>query len=306
MIRQTWRLAAETCAEIVWRMPALEPAFVGIGARTWRTPGVGRFYRSAAWRLAERLRQSRTPFRAVTVATHPLVLDVTEFTAGPLYFGGSLYEPATTAAFTRFLRAGQLFIDIGANHGYFSLLAAALVGPAGRVVAFEPNPRVFAQLQAHVTLNHFEGRIRPEACALADAPQANAALYVSQVDSNSGLSSLTPNADTLARGSLSASATVPVMVETFDRWLAAANLLATRTAIDLVKIDVEGAEERVISGMRDTLRRGVIRALIVETPWESAAHRAIVAAGYDARALDHGDGGLTNVLFTTRRRHDHA
>jgi len=305
MIRQTWRLAAETCAEIVWRMPALEPAFVGIGTRTWRTPGIGRFYRSAAWRLSERLRLSRPPFRAVTVAAHPLVLDVTEFTAGPLYFGGSPYEPATTAAFTRCLRPGQLFIDIGANHGYFSLLAAALIGPAGRVIAFEPNPRVFEQLQAHVTLNHFEARIRLESCALADTAQVSAALYVSQVASNSGLSSLTPNADTLARGGLSASATVPVTVETFDRWLAASGILATRVVIDLVKIDVEGAEERVITGMRETLRRGIIRALIVETPWESATHRAIVAAGYDATALDQGDGGLTNVLFS-RRRHDHA
>lgn len=298
MIRQTYRLAADTCAEIVWRMPALERAFVGIGTRTWRTPGIGRFYRSAAYRLSDRLRTSPTPFRPVVVADQPLLLDVTEFTAGPLYFGGSLYEPQTTACFTERLRPGQCFVDIGANHGYFSLLAASLVGAGGQVVAFEPNPRVFQQLQTHVRLNGFTDRVRLETCALADQPEEGARLYVSQVETNSGLSSLTPNEHTLALGGLSEEATVPVTVNTFDRWLAASGLLTTRAVIDVMKIDVEGAEARVLAGMSDTLRRRVIRALIVETTWNGPAHQLIASAGYDVRPLDHGDGGLCNLLFT--------
>ena len=186
-----------------------------------------------------------------------------------------------------------MFVDIGANHGYFTLLAASLVGPSGRVVAFEPNPRVFAQLRTHVDLNHFDDRVRLEPCALADRHEVGAPLFVSQVASNSGLSSLTPAAAALSSHDLSASATVPVTVETFDRWLAGSALLV----IDLVKIDVEGAEARVIAGMTDSLASGRIRALIVETAWLGEAHQRLAAAGCAAEALDRV-GDLTNILFT--------
>lgn len=297
MIRQTYRFCAEACAELVWRVPALEPAFVGVGARASRTPGVGRFYRSAAHRLAERLRAADTRFRSVVVGEQALVLDVTEFTAGPLYFCGSTYEPVTTRQLTGLLRPGHVFVDIGANHGYFTLLAASLVGPAGRVAAFEPNPHVFEQLRRHVQLNHFADRVRLESCALADRCEDGARLYVSQVAGNSGLSSLTPNAAALSSRDLSESATVPVPVDTFDHWLAASRVFDGLPAIDLVKIDVEGAEARVIAGMAETLATGRIRALIVETPWQGPAHRQLCDAGYTAQALERV-GSLTNILFT--------
>ncbi len=297
MIRQTYRMCAAACAELVWRVPALEPAFVGIGTKAAHAPGIGRFYRSAAHRLSERLRAADARFRAVVVGEQPLVLDVTEFTAGPLYFCGSPYEPITTAQLTGRLRPGQLFVDIGANHGYFTLLAAALVGPSGRVAAFEPNPRVFEQLRTHVRLNGFADRVRLERCALGDQPAAAVPLYVSQVASNSGLSSLTPNAAALSCHDLSETATVPVTVETFDGWIAASRLLDRREAIDLVKIDVEGAESHVIAGMARTLATGRIRALIVETAWQGPAHCRLRDAGFTAQPLDR-DGALTNVLFT--------
>lgn len=297
MIRHSYRFAAEACAELVWRLPALERAFVGLGAKAWTVPGVGRFYRSAAHRLSDRLRAARTPYRPVVVFDRSLVLDVTEFTAGPLYFGGAVYEPATTDVFVRTLEPGHVFVDIGANHGYFTVLAASLVGPTGRVAAFEPNPRVFDQLETHVRMNHFEDRVSLESCALADRPEDRARLYVSQVASNSGLSSLSPNAAALEQRDLTESATVAVTVNTFDRWLETTTLLEQRDAIDLVKIDVEGAEARVIAGMARSLAAGRVRALVVETPWEGPVHRQLCDAGFGARALDHA-GVLTNVLFT--------
>lgn len=293
MIRQTYRLAAEACAELVWRVPSLEKPFIGFGARAWETPGIGRFYRSAAYRLAERFRDARTPFRPVSIRSQQLVLDVTEFTAGPLYFGGSVYEPATTDFFIQQLRPGHVFVDIGANHGYFTMLAASLVGPSGQVFAFEPNPRVFEQLRTHVRLNRFEPRVSLQSCALADRAGGTARLYVSQVATNSGLSSLTPNAELLDTGGLSEDGTVDVPLETFDRWRAAAGV----ERVDLVKIDVEGAEALVIAGMAETLRAGLIQSLIIETTWDSAAHRLMCAAGYEARSLDEA-GTLTNILYT--------
>lgn len=292
MIRRAYQLAAAACAAIVWGAPVLERPFVKLGTWVWPWPGVGRFYRSAAYRLAARMRQAGSPFRPVTIHGVRLLFDVTEFTTSPLYFGGPLYEPETSAYLARSLGPGQVFVDIGANHGYFSILAAALVGENGRVVAFEPNPRVFRQLQAHVALNHFDNRVTLVASALADAP-GEAKLYVSQDDWNSGLSSLTPAASALEGGSLSESHTVVVCVDTFDKWLASSGL----DRIDLMKIDVEGAEHKVLAGMSAALDGGVVGAIICETEWDGTFHRALGAAGFTARRLD-AVGALANVLYT--------
>src|SRR3989304_509633 len=57
------------------------------------------------------------------------------------------YEPQLSALFRKYLRPGDIFMDIGANIGYFTLLAASCVGPAGHVHSFEPNPETFKGLQ---------------------------------------------------------------------------------------------------------------------------------------------------------------
>ena len=292
MIRWTYRIAAGACAELVWRVPALERPFVGFGVWAWERPGIGRFYRSAADRLAERMRDARSPFRVVTVQGIPLLLDVTEFTAGPLYFGGSIYEPDTTAYFASVLGPGRVFVDIGANHGYFSVLAAALVGEGGRVVAFEPNPKIFRQLRTHIGLNGFGDRVTLLPSALADTP-GEARLFLSQDVTNSGLSSLTPASEHLVSGDLSEARTVSVPVDTFDRWFASSGL----SRVDLMKIDVEGAEGLVLRGMSAALRADAIGAIICETAWDGPAHRALCEAGFGARMLDSA-GVLSNILYT--------
>lgn len=292
MIRQAYRFAAAACAETIWRLPFLERPFVASGQVAWEWPGVGRFYRSTASRLGDRMRQAGSPFRQVALGGVRLVLDVSEFTAWPLYFGGTPYEPETVDYFARTLGPGHVFVDIGANHGYFTMLAASLVGETGRVVAFEPNPKVFRQLQMHAALNCVESRVLLLPRALAES-QGEAKLYVSQEDGNSGLSSLTPGVEALALGSLSEAHTVLVLLDTFDRWLTSSGV----DHVDLVKIDVEGAESRVLAGMRASLAAGVVGAIVCETDWDGPFHRTLCAAGFSARRLD-AIGALTNIVFT--------
>jgi FkbM family methyltransferase len=293
MIPQLYRAAAEGCAEVVVRVPALEGPFVRLGARVWSRPGFGRFYRSTAHRVARRLRRAGTPFRPLVVCGTPVLLDATEFTTLALYFGGLVYEAATTEYLNRHLVPGAVFVDVGANHGYFSILAAARVGARGRVVAFEPNPAVFSQLAEHVRLNLFESRVTLVPTALSDARSDAAPFFVSQALTNSGFSSLTPPATALGSGVLSEAHTIPVQVDTFDHWFAASPI----DRIDLVKIDVEGAEARVVAGMRAVLASGVVEALICETVWGSPAHEALCKAGYEPQVLE-AVGHLANVLYS--------
>ena len=293
MIRLLYQYAAAGCAEVVSRVPALERPFVRFGARAWAQPVIGRFYRSAADRLAQRFRRAGSPFRTLTVSGVPLILDVTEFTTQTLYFGRVPYEPRTTECLVRYLKGGSVFVDVGANHGYFTSLAAALVGATGRVVAFEPNPSVFGQLQTHVRLNGFEPRVTAIQAALADVPNDGGRLFVSQVQTNSGLSSLAPALSQLDRGSLSAAHVVPVRIDTFDCWFESSGI----DRVELVKIDVEGAEDRVAAGMVRTLSSGRIGAIVCETVWEGPAHRAFCHAGFVPRVLESMDS-VENVLYS--------
>jgi FkbM family methyltransferase len=66
---------------------------------------------------------------------------------------GRDHEPLTLALLERLLAPGDCFVDVGTNVGFFSLIAAARVGPSGRVVSIEPNPVALAKLRANFALN---------------------------------------------------------------------------------------------------------------------------------------------------------
>lgn len=289
--RTLYRSAAEGCAAALIHVPIMEAPFVRVGSRLSQSAGIGRFYRSVSYRFAERLRSAGTPYRRMSIAGRRLTVDVTEFTTYDLYFNQTRYEPITTDFLIGALAPGDVFVDIGANHGYFTLIAASQVGPAGRVYAFEPNPPVFDQLAAHVRLNGFDDRVRLSDVAQSDA-DGEATFFVSQCRTNSGLSSLAPAAERIEGGSLSPNHTVRVRTETFDGWYG-----RTKPGrIALVKIDVEGAEDRVLRGMAATLRTGAIHTVVCETTWDGVVHRQLAEAGYAARPLESG-AGFINIVF---------
>ena len=78
--------------------------------------------------------------------------DLRDATAAEVCFTGR-YEPQETQLLRDLLEPGNVFVDVGANWGYYTLAAAHMVGPEGRVVAFEPEPRLFALLTANIAAN---------------------------------------------------------------------------------------------------------------------------------------------------------
>jgi FkbM family methyltransferase len=157
----------------------------------------------------------------------------TDFAPGILYSRD--YEPHVRKAITERLGMGQTFVDIGANIGCISFLAARLVGPTGRVISFEPNPNNLQRLYAGIVFNGFSNvRVMPHA--------------VSDTPATFSLSGGTSNTVVMAaRGvdtnSVYAQAVVP------DRELAYLD------RIDVIKIDIEGHEPHALRGCTELIRR---------------------------------------------------
>ena len=191
-----------------------------------------------------------------------------------LVFG--VWEPGLTSILRERLRPGQTFVDVGANVGYYTLLAAKLVGPTGRVIAFEPVPAEFELMRRGVEANGFRRGVELEQEALSNKRGA-LDLYLSPV--NKGNNSIVPT-----RGESHVS--VPAI--TLDEDLGAG------THVDFIKMDIEGGEGFAFEGMQQTLRGNPAIELDMEfEPW-SLEH-----AGYSPRHLLDlitGDGFILHMI----------
>lgn len=146
-------------------------------------------------------------------------------------------EPGLTRRFHEVCRPGSTVVDVGANVGMYTLHGAAAVGLEGAVHAFEPTPDIADLLTDNVQLNGFResGVVTVHRSAVADEPgEAALAVYAD----NNGHNTLYPKAE--------GDHTVAVAVTTLDEALDGAR-------VDVVKIDVEGAELRVLQGMSRVL-----------------------------------------------------
>ncbi|MCX7827376.1 MAG: FkbM family methyltransferase, partial [Verrucomicrobiae bacterium] len=108
-----------------------------------------------------------TPPVLVRLPEFKIYVRLNDFGVGLPIFLRRAYEPYVTTAICRFLKPGCVFVDIGANIGYHTLMAAARVGAGGSVIAFEPNPANCALLQKSIAANGF-GNIRVHPNAVAD------------------------------------------------------------------------------------------------------------------------------------------
>jgi FkbM family methyltransferase len=277
----------------LYHAPELERPYAHAAHAARAMPMLHTLFRETTDRLVDRLVHARRHYRRVRVGGVAPLFDISSFTVKGQYFAHVAYEPGATATVLSRLAPGSVFIDIGANTGYFSVLAALQVGLAGRVFAFEPNPAVREQLHHHLEINQIADRVTVSDLAIAERCQDAVPLFVSCWRDNNGISSLTPSAETMASGGLRDDRRIPVRVATFDSWVAHASV----PRIDLIKIDVEGAELHVLTGMTGTLASNPPRALICETMPDSAAARRLRDCGYRSSIVDDIPGGIPNLLF---------
>jgi FkbM family methyltransferase len=149
-----------------------------------------------------------------------------------------IWEPYETSLVMAMLASDSVFLDVGANLGYFSILAASIVGEGGRVFAVEPDPSNLALFAASCDINDFAGRIHTFAGGLSDRAAA-ARLYLSE--DNMGDHQIYAGAN--ERDSL------PIELVNGSDYLQ-----GRAERLDLIKIDTQGSEYSVVSGLMRMLQ----------------------------------------------------
>jgi FkbM family methyltransferase len=163
------------------------------------------------------------------------------------------YEPAMIAVLHKFLQPGGTFIDLGASEGYFSVIASALVGTGGRVIAVEPQSRLQGVIHRNLELN---GCSNVEVFQMVLAGKDGELSLTLTPELNTGASSIHPSQQKLR--AIMAAEQVP------SRTLASFLQFAQIAGCDLLKADIEGAEWDVLMNAGEVLRSGIIRRLVVE------------------------------------------
>jgi FkbM family methyltransferase len=195
-----------------------------------------------------------------------------------------VWESETAGFVQGWLRPGMTMVDAGAHVGQYTLLASAVVGPAGRVVAFEPHPVLNQVLRRNVIR---AGCANVAVSPLALGRAAGTGTLVLHPPDNFGASSLRPGDAAAHRPR------VPVEVATLDEALDRLGV----PAVDLAKIDVEGAELDVLDGARGTLAANPGIVLVVEFLRENP-----LRFGHTVEDLQARLGELGFRLFTLTRR----
>jgi len=159
------------------------------------------------------------------------------------------YEKGTTQLFERTIEPGMVVIDVGAHVGYYTLLAARLVGPTGKVYAFEPEPANYALLLKNIELNGYNN-VEPVRKAASNRVDFST-LFLTALDNGR---------HSTYRHGLPESGSMIVEMTTIDAFLEAEGC----PRVDFIKMDVEGAELDVLQGMTRLIENSVQLKLVIE------------------------------------------
>lgn len=236
-------------------------------------------------RIARRVRYGLTG--AVQVEGLTLYLDPRDEVITRMILHDGTWEPSETAVLRSLLRRGDTFIDVGANIGWHTLIAAKAVGPEGHVIAFEPAPVSFEILRHNAEVNGCRNAILVPK-ALSDKP-GSVRLHLS--DTNKGHNTILDE---------------PGLKETIDVEAVPLDDYMKDVAreVALVKIDVEGAEGLVLEGMRETLRKHPQMAILMEfypalirrSRFDPAAMlRKFLDAGYEVQVIAANSSELSAI-----------
>lgn len=168
-----------------------------------------------------------------------------------------IHEETTTNLFKRIVRKGDVVIDLGANIGYFTLLAARLVGQQGIVFAFEPEPKNYSYLIKNIELNNYK-----QATAFQKAvsdKNGKIKLFICGYDSGHHTINRPNGIDAYREGRKGETKEIEIDAVSLNDFLG-----EKERKIDVIKMDVEGAEMLALLGMDKILKTNQNLKMFVE------------------------------------------
>jgi FkbM family methyltransferase len=209
---------------------------------------VGRLFRASKNRALDRLslaleqRRVRNGFIIRKVQGSLMLLDIGDVGISRELALKGVHELVSTRQIQTELRPGMRVVEVGANIGYYALIAASIVGDTGHIYAFEPSPHNLRQLRANIALNDLCEKIDVIPMGVGSCNSTQAFHIMSKGNMSSFL---LRHEDQIIKRIES----IDVEVTSLDSYFEG----AADGRIDFVRMDVEGYEEEVIVGMRGIL-----------------------------------------------------
>jgi FkbM family methyltransferase len=214
------------------------------------------------------------------LARYKFYIDTRDVGFGAHILLDGFWEIWLTTFISARVRPGHWVLDVGANHGYYTVLMADLVGPDGRVMAVEPNPHICRLLRQSVAVNGFSNRVTVlEQAATSEDGQTLTLGLPANEPKNAYL--VSSREEAIARGE--------AVVTVHGGRLATA--LSDWDRLDFVKVDVEGAEEAAIEGLFPVLETRKPRMVLEFNLARCAAPRQLL------ERLEALYGGISVVEF---------
>lgn len=225
--------------------------------------------------------------------TLPIRLDLdeqysNEKTISSYIRSGRYYEPDVSLALIRMVRDGDHVVDVGANAGFFTVLLGALTGPAGRVLSIEPGSHNLSRLKNNISLNGF-GHVAVSDRPLTDR-EGDVDFFINSDDSGGNAlwdPSHFPGNEKSSANPISH--TLPAT--TLERAVAVAGLSVPR----LIKIDTEGAEQRILEGAGSLIKDRKVPYVIAEL--HEFGLNQMGCSQASLRAFMEGNGYSTFLLY---------
>ena len=231
--------------------------------------------------LAHRLTNARQLQRTQTVRLPwglDIVADPTE-AVGRLIVRNGLLDLSVSEVLSRLIKPGETAVDVGANIGHMTSIMALRAGTDGRVIAFEPHPKIYSELAANVarwqTANGV-GPIEIHEMALSDTHGLGTLVISEHFAQNHGSAFVEASAQTTQPGSTGEK----VLLERLDQ--------VVEGPIAVMKIDVEGHELQVLRGAAQLLERNLVRDIIFEEHgcYPTPVTELLEASGFTVFGLD--------------------
>jgi len=251
-----------------------------------RKAGVGKFLYNYFFTPAQKIRELKYPDKDVPVKVGEHTLTV--FSPRRNRIGRALYidriwEPEVTTVIQKNTQPGMIALDVGADIGYYTVNLAKRVGPGGRVIAFEPIPAARERLLQNIATNGYKN-ITVSEYALGNQ---DGIVYLEDPLTKSRISL------TKSEGNSNGTKDIKVIIKRMDDLIGDLGL----DRIDIVKMDIEGAEHEALRGMEQSLRK-YKPMLVIEVhheylPFFSSTAEAVLdwlkGIGYKIEQIDEGE-----------------